>query len=166
MTRFTTSLDRVGWIVTVLITVITLAMIVMAVLEPTNESYLMTAGILTTVMLLSYALAPIAYEFTGSELLIHRPLGARRIPIEHIVQASGGRDGRIGLVVRVFGIGGLFGYVGKFWSSKRGFVTLHARNRAHLIVLTLSSGTRVAISPDNESAREQIVSAINEHHRV
>ncbi|MBW7943281.1 MAG: hypothetical protein H3C64_13055, partial [Candidatus Kuenenia stuttgartiensis] len=54
----------------------------------------------------------------------------------------------IGLL-RVFGVGGLFGYFGKYYNSKIGSVNLYTSQRKNRILISTLGGNKYIISPDN-----------------
>ena len=51
--------------------------------------------------------------------------------------------------IRTFGVGGLFGYFGKFRNSKIGTMTWYATMRNQAILINLKDGQRIVITPDN-----------------
>lgn len=62
----------------------------------------------------------------------------------------------IGTMIRTFGNGGLFGYYGKFHSSKLGSMTLYATQSKNRILIKTIHGSQIMITPDDLSLVEAL----------
>jgi hypothetical protein len=51
--------------------------------------------------------------------------------------------------IRTFGVGGLFGYWGKFSNNKIGVMTWYATKRENAVLITTFSNKKVLLTPDN-----------------
>ena len=59
-------------------------------------------------------------------------------------------------LIRTFGNGGLFGYYGKFYSSKLGNITLYATQSRNRVLIKTIHGTQIMITPDDLSLVEAL----------
>jgi hypothetical protein len=109
---------------------------------------------LVVVAVTSFALNPTSYAVSEDDLGIELRVGARVIPLRSIVRAE--RLARLPYI-RVFGIGGLFGYYGLYWSKATGTVRMYGRNRHNPILLVLHGGTKIVIMPDDISILDRLV---------
>lgn len=127
---------------------ITLGYFVLIVVVALATKSLWIALFLVVVGVLSYLLNPTHYEVGAQELSIHQLVGAFRIPLSSILRVQ--RLVRLPYI-RVFGIGGLFGYYGLYWSKETGTVRMYGRNRRNPILLVLRDGKKIVIMPDDPS---------------
>ncbi|MBS4044542.1 MAG: hypothetical protein KGZ59_12085 [Chitinophagaceae bacterium] len=51
--------------------------------------------------------------------------------------------------IRTFGVGGLFGYFGKFYNNKIGVMTLYATRRSNYVLIKTSANKKIILTPDN-----------------
>ncbi len=108
------------------------------------------AAILLACIVFSYALMPYEYAIENEELKILRPFGAIVIPLSNITRVSV-LDTSARPRLRLFGIGGLFGYFGIYWLPKLGTATLMTRNTKNLAHIEFSERKPIVISPDDTS---------------
>lgn len=101
------------------------------------------------IVLVAWFYSTQGYSVRDGELVIHRPWKPVTIPLSEIrsVQLVSPQDTFSGL--RVFGVGGLFGYYGTFFLPRLGgFVRLYLRNRENPILIETTGG-RLLVSPDS-----------------
>ncbi len=96
-------------------------------------------------LLMMYAFAPRAYEITQTGIVVRRLLRSFEIPFSKIERMYR-RD--LSLVrLRLFAVGGLFGYFGLYYAKDLGKVWAYVtRNKDVLVIETANN--RYAISPD------------------
>jgi hypothetical protein len=86
-------------------------------------------------------------ELLETKIVLTGPLHVVTIPLtdsSSIEPAPNGFKGSI----RLFGVGGLFGYTGLYWSKSVGRFTAYVTNRGHSILIK-SDSRQVMISPDD-----------------
>ncbi|KAF1007849.1 MAG: hypothetical protein GAK28_01325 [Luteibacter sp.] len=150
MKVFQTSMSTaVRW--TGLLTVV-FAIIVVAVMasRPNGTFSVPLAGLLLVILSIAYAMSPLRYDVGDGQLVVRRQVGRvsaelRGATIESDPAAFRG-------LVRTFGNGGFFAVHGMYWSRRLGAVRVYARNRDHGVVLTLASGRKWLLSPDDPDA--------------
>jgi len=106
-------------------------------------------AIFAGIVLIAWLYSTQGYSVRDGELVIHRPWKPVTIPLSEIrsVQLVSPQDTYSGL--RVFGVGGLFGYYGTFFLPRLGgFVRFYLRNRENPILLETSGGL-LLLSPDS-----------------
>lgn len=94
---------------------------------------------------------PISYILTDEELIIKRLAGNIRIAKNEIHSVESLDNGRSGTLIRTFGIGGYFGYFGKYYSSSLGSLTLYATRKDKRILVTTKSGKKIVLTPDDSA---------------
>ena len=74
-------------------------------------------------------------------------LRSTRFPLEEITRAEAHPHAMMGSL-RTFGIGGFFGFIGRFRNSILGSYRAYATDGARAVVLERSSGDPVVVTPD------------------
>lgn len=97
------------------------------------------------------------YRLQGDKLLILRPGWTTRIPLAELQSAEVDAEAMAGSI-RVFGNGGLFGFIGLFRSGKLANYRAFATDPALAVVLRFPARTLV-ITPDRP---QKLVSLLNE----
>ena len=108
----------------------------------------LTLGVLIAAYVLAFILRTISYEITPGEFIIHRLLSdvrIDRVSIQHVEIIP--RE-QIGNAIRTFGVGGLFGYFGKFYSSKMGTMTWYATRRNNTVLIQTNTNKKIIVTPD------------------
>lgn len=103
---------------------------------------------LVGIIVLSWIFAPNRYSINEASLIIHRPVSDISFEANDIQQARLVEDSDLNGMVRTFGVGGLFGYFGKFRSSKLGGVTLYSTQHKNQILILFKNGEKVILSPN------------------
>lgn len=150
--KFKTTLDNLAKGVTAFVTIL-FASVIVAQLFMLSEAFNYTSVITMIVMIVIYLIVflyrPISYEITESMVCINRPLLDIKIQINDIKSVEILEDSRLRGVVRLFGVGGLFGYWGKFYSSKIGTMTWYATRRDQAILITTTEDKKIVLTPDD-----------------
>jgi hypothetical protein len=107
--------------------------------------------LLLSIFFICYGYAPQYYTLTNSELIIKRFLKPVHIPLAEIKTVSAIPEAKkmANGSIRTFGVGGLFGYFGKFWNKESGKMTWYVTNFKNVIAIETKAGTTILISPDN-----------------
>jgi membrane protein YdbS with pleckstrin-like domain len=96
------------------------------------------------------------YTIENNSLHINRWLNKVKIPFAEIKTVKVVSDTDMGLVFRTFGVGGLFGYLGKFSSSKLGSLTYYATQNKNRVFIELHDGKKLLITPDDLGLAEHL----------
>ena len=116
--------------------------------SPISTSIHMILFIAPLSILMTYLYMPQQYEIQEHHLVIHRKIGNLQIPIQDITNIEMiEKYTQLGFVIRLFGSGGLFGWLGIFYSGKYGKFKLYAGAASPLVMITYQDNQKVGISP-------------------
>jgi len=149
--KFKASMDNLAKGVTAAISVL-FAVIIVAQLFLYRSGSPITA-IITTILILiiyvvSYLFRPTGYELTDENFIIHRAIKdvvIKKASIREVILPS---SEQMRWTIRTFGVGGLFGYYGKFVNWKLGNMTWYATRRNKIILIMTADGKKLVITPD------------------
>jgi len=138
-------LDRVATVVTVLVTVLLIALSVFFVLEvPYGWIF---AILMLSIIALSYLLSPNSYSIEGGKLTIRKVIGKKIIiPLQEVQGHSIIPNLAKLRIARTFGNGGLFGYYGLFSTLEYGTMNCQLTKLKEVFLIRTTKGTYV-ISP-------------------
>ncbi len=150
---FKASLDTVAKILTIGITLLFGASVLLQVsIIKSGQGAGVAFGISTLLVIIyavCYLLHPVQYTVTTTAIVIHRPLGKISIPKSEVLTITPLTSEQMKWTIRTFGVGGLFGYFGKFANSKIGNMTWYASRRNNMLLITTTSHKKIVITPDN-----------------
>ncbi len=159
--KYKASLDNLAKIMTVGVTVV-FAVIIMKQIEaikeePTITSFLVAGGFML-IYIWTLLFRPLNYQVTDKYLIIHRPL--KDVIVERKTIASVERldDVTVQKSVRTLGVGGLFGYFGKYANRKNGSMTWYATKRNHAVMICTDDNKKIVLTPDMP---EEFMSALH-----
>ena len=152
-------MDTLCKVMTVLVFILFLALAqrsirVIFLAQGNGTIILMHVGILIlyiSILLFSYLYAPQSYTLTDKELSINRPAKNKSIPIEEITEVRLPISSDFLGTIRTFGVGGLFGYYGKYYNSRIGSMTWYVTQRKNRILIRTKKEEKIIISPDDIS---------------
>ncbi|MDP6634448.1 MAG: PH domain-containing protein [Phycisphaerae bacterium] len=90
---------------------------------------------------------PSRFEICRSGLRIVWPMRSFYIPAAEIAEIAPISKSALGLVLRTFGAGGLWGGFGRFWSRKMGHMLIYASRSDGLVCIRRGRERTVLISP-------------------
>jgi|SRR6218665_531030 len=159
--NFTASLDKTAKITTIIVTILFIAIIIYGFAESSStKSILYTACFLTVVYGICWLLRPISYTVTDTELQIQRAIGTVTIKKQDIKRVDVLQEFNIGGTIRTFGVGGLFGYYGKYYNNTFGSMTWYlTRSDKPVLVTTVKS--KIVLSPDEPEHFAETLRKIN-----
>jgi hypothetical protein len=101
------------------------------------------------IVLGTWAFAPRGYEIDGQRLIVRQNVGSKEYDLRGLRDVKA-EDGAMLFrkTIRVFGVGGMFGYYGKFYNSQLGSFTAWVTDRNRAVALKLQRGT-IVVSPDD-----------------
>jgi hypothetical protein len=107
---------------------------------------------------------PKQYEINENELVIHRKIGNLKIVLNEITNIEKIEQyTQLGFVIRLFGSGGLFGWLGIFYSGKYGIFKMYAGAASPLVMITYGNGKKIGISPED---LDGFMVTLNESNKV
>lgn len=97
----------------------------------------------------SYAFRPVNYTINFRELIIHRPVLDVKINRSDIENAKVLDANKTRGFIRTFGVGGLFGYFGKYRNNDLGNMTWYATQRKNYVLIEKVNGKKIILTPDD-----------------
>lgn len=149
---FKTSLGVTAWIVTLAVTTLFACLIIAQYIFVGDNKTAMslTSIVCIAVYIIAFAFHPISYKITENELIICRPFYNARISRTEIKSSEiiGSKD--IGSSIRTFGIGGLFGFTGKFADFSIGQMTWYVTRKDKPVLVTTVDDKKFVFSPNEQ----------------
>ncbi len=139
------SLDKTALLITSLVTLMFGALIVFNFILP-------LAIFLIIIYLICMALKPLSYEITKDELIIRRLIKSVRMNRADIKSVELIEKATLSGTIRTFGVGGLFGWYGKFANSQLGNMTWYLTRRDKPVLILKKDSKKILISPDQAEA--------------
>lgn len=115
-----------------------------------------TLLLFVAILLGSWLYAPQSYTVDSNDLTINRPIGKVSFKLSDIKQVRTLADNETKGTIRTFGVGGLFGYFGKFHTPGIGHSTFYATQRKNKILIISSNDKKIVITPDDNSLVEKL----------
>jgi len=103
---------------------------------------------LTLIYFITYFFRPINYQILADKLVIHRTISDIKIERTEIKSVELLEKEMLNSTIRVFGVGGLFGYYGKFTNAKMGMMTWYATRRDKAVMVITITSKKIIITPD------------------
>lgn len=100
---------------------------------------------------------PIRLIIENDKIILHRLFGAINIPINDIIEIKAITSSETAFSIRVFGSGGLFGYLGKFKNKKLGYYTMYATDINELILIRTARKTYVFSCRNRDEFIESVI---------
>ena len=139
------SLDKTALLITSLVTLMFGALIVFNFILP-------LAIFLIIIYLICMALKPLNYEITKDELIIRRLIKNVRMNRADIKSVELIEKATLSGTIRTFGVGGLFGWYGKFANSQLGAMNWYVTRRDKPVLIIKKDNKKILISPDQAEA--------------
>jgi Bacterial PH domain len=148
---YKTSLDNLAKGITISITIL-FALIIVGQFSIISAAGLLmpisTIVVLAVSYFLTIAFRPINYSLTTDKLIIHRlfrNIIIERKDIKSIEQID---KEKIKGTLRNFGVGGLFGYFGKFTNRDLGRMTWYATRRDNIVLVQTIGNKKIILTPN------------------
>jgi hypothetical protein len=139
------SLDKTAIIITNVVTLLFGTLIVFNFILP-------LAIILMIIYLICLLLKPLSYEITEDKLIIRRLIKSVHMNRSDIESLELIDKAELSGTIRTFGVGGLFGWYGKFANSKLGDMTWYITRRDKPVLIIKKDGKKILISPNEAEA--------------
>lgn len=104
--------------------------------------------VILAAFVLAYLYRPVSYAISSDELHIKRVAGDVIIPRSAIKHIDVIDKDLVNGAFRTFGVGGLFGYFGKFSNSRFGSMTWYVSRMDQLVLIT-TEREKILVSPDD-----------------
>lgn len=148
--KFKASMDNMAKIVTAGIAILFLFLIIgqfTLLKEVDTTTSIITIVLLMGIYIVPFLLRPIDYRVESNQVKIHRLVSDVKIDKDSILSVQVLDDGALNWSIRTFGVGGLFGYFGKFANSKLGNMTWYATRRNKAVIIQ-TNNKKIIVTPD------------------
>lgn len=156
--EYKASFDKTTKVITTLLfLVVTIALLIAISIHSSSNNTTNPIGFLTgfIVFLLlftgCYLFSIKEYVVNDDDLIISRLIGNVTIHLSEIEEVRPIAKGELRWTIRTFGVGGLFGYYGKFYNRKLGSMTWYTTQLRNRLYIKTRSGNKIIISPDDTS---------------
>jgi hypothetical protein len=149
--EFKTSLDKLAKVVTAVVTVLITGIIVLQLIfiqDFGNASSIITITTLLLSYLIAFMFRPISYVILDELLVIHRPLLDIKIELNQIKNVQILDSQELKGTIRIFGVGGLWGYWGSFANTRIGVMKWYATRMSNAVLKTTVSNKKIVLTPD------------------
>ena len=149
---YKTSLDNVTKVITLGITILFAAIIIgqYSIVKDATASatpIYATVGLLI-IYFIVFAFRPVKYSLTTGNLIVHRLFSCVKIERSKIKSVELVDKEILSWSVRVFGVGGFFGYFGKFANAKLGTMTWYATRKDRIVLVKMLNNKKIILTPD------------------
>ena len=104
---------------------------------------------LIAIIFVCYILSPRYYQLDETTLTINKAIKSRKLLLREISDVKLITKEDLKGTYRTFGVGGLFGYYGKFRNQHLGAMTWYATQNKNYLLLVLKSGDKIVLTPDD-----------------
>lgn len=150
--RYKTSLDNLAKGITIGVTILFAFIIVgqYSIIKDSGRAVpIYTTVALLLIYFIAFAFRPINYNLTLDKLIIHRLFMDVKIERNSIKSMELIDKEKISWSIRTFGVGGLFGYYGKFANTKLGSMTWYATRKDRMVLVRTIDNRKIILTPDN-----------------
>lgn len=119
---------------------------------------LVSAAVCGCIIAVSALYAPRGYALDATALRVQRRAGELEIPLASITAVRRADREELRGSIRTFGVGGLFGYFGRFYNSRLGGYRMYATRSSDYVLVTTNKGP-VLLTP---AEPDRMVAAIEQ----
>ncbi len=150
--KYSTSLDTSAKVITIGVTIL-FAVIIFgqyAFIEQADGALpIYTTTALLLIYLFAFSFRPLHYVVTSREVSVHRLFSDVKIERNKIQSVELLNKDQLAWTVRTFGVGGLFGYYGKFANGKIGSMTWYATRQDRTVLIRTVDDKKIILTPDD-----------------
>jgi hypothetical protein len=149
---YNTSLDKTASVITIAVSILFAFIIGGQFIILKDKGHAIPIYTTVTCLLiyfLTFAFRPVKYVVTKNELIVRRPLLNVHIKRADIKSVKSIERNTISGSIRIFGIGGLFGYYGSFSNFSLGRMTWYATRRDKPVLVKTSDNKIIIFTPND-----------------
>lgn len=160
--EYKASLDKSGKLITLGVIVLFLIIVFFNITSSASSSEEIGVNtfliplFLLSIVVFAYLFSPKSYELTNSAFIIVRPINSKKIELKDVSLVRLLESSELSGVVRTFGVGGLFGYYGKFYASKIGSMMFYTTQNKNFILIETKQGKKIIVTPDDAKLVEEL----------
>lgn len=149
--KYTASIDRPTKIITIGITILFSGLGILELLTFSPEAKIgafVSIAIMLAIYWGTYVYRVTGYTLTNDKLIIHRPISNVTYSRHTIESVRIVTKEQLKFTIRTFGVGGFWGYFGKFYNSVYGKMTWYVTRRDQMVLIKTNNNT-ILLSPDD-----------------
>ena len=160
--KYAASLDKTSKIITLFVSLLFIVIISLNIWYAHDNALV---SLLVTVMLLliyaiTYCYRPVNYQIKNNNIVVHRYASNVVFSRNEIKSVQLVTPQKLQGAIRIFGVGGLFGYFGKYINRDLGYMTWYATQRDNeAVLIELNNQKKIIITPDKP---EQFVDELSQ----
>jgi hypothetical protein len=161
---YKTSLDKVAKGITIGVTILFAAIIIgeFSIIKDDGKALpIYTTAALLIIYFTVFAFRPLNYTLTSDKLIVNRLFPNVSINRNDITSLELLDEQDIRSSVRTLGVGGLFGYFGKFANMKLGSMTWYATRTDRTVLVRTVDNKKIILTPDEP---ERLVADFNTYN--
>ncbi|HXB29304.1 MAG TPA: PH domain-containing protein [Puia sp.] len=150
MKTFKTSLDINAYLITIGFAILFVMIIAVQFShwESSGAVKYFLVVLLSLIYFMAYLYMPLDYKISNEELIIHRLVKSIHIPRNNIVSAESVDKEMISWSLRTMGVGGLFGYYGRFMNYRIGNMIWYATRKDRAVLIRTVNDEKIILTPD------------------
>jgi hypothetical protein len=117
-----------------------------------KEFQIITGTIYFFVFAITYSFRPINYIITENQLIIHRlfkDVVIEKTAIKSVIVLD---EKKLAWSIRTFGVGGYYGFFGKFANTEMGNMTWYATRKDNTVLVLTAENEKIILTPDEPEA--------------
>lgn len=114
-------------------------------------------GFLWLIFILCYGFHPASYEYQDGAVVVKTPFRSFTYLQTEIEKVEILEESAMKGSIRTFGVGGVFGYFGKFYNRSIGGMTWYASQRKNWVLLQTKKGRKIILTPDDPQGFVKII---------
>lgn len=149
--KYTASIDKPTKIITIGITVLFAGLGILELLTFSPEAKtgaFISIAIMLAIYWGTYVYRVTGYTLTNDTLTIHRPISNVTYSRQTIESVRIVTKEQLKFTIRTFGVGGFWGYFGKFYNSVYGKMTWYVTRRDQMVLIK-TNNHMILLSPDD-----------------
>jgi hypothetical protein len=151
--KFNATLNTASWVISILVIVFTVgitAMLINYMVEQDSHTWLIWVfpGFMGSLCIGLFLYRPLNYLFTPYSFVVHRLVNDVVVDLNQMELVRTVSKKEMGLPIRTFGNGGLFGYTGSYFSERIGNMTWYATRTDNFVLVLLKGGKKLVLTPD------------------
>lgn len=167
--RYSASFDTLTKIITIVCCLI-IAVVIVAMSQSLISAQYFSGAFYSKLLLMLFLIAiPLGcylfstkeYRIYDNKLIIVRPIKSLVIELKDIKDVRLGDANDFSRMIRTMGVGGFFGYYGRYFTKRLGTIYLYTTQRRNRILLITNKGLKIVISPDDASLVNILAKAIS-----
>ncbi len=150
--NYKASFDKTAKVITIVTSLLFLGIVVMQIvlyIQHHTWATLASAILLPLIYIVTYLYCPISYRVEADDIVVHRPGSDIHFLRSDIKCIQLVQKEKLKGTIRLFGVGGLFGYYGQFSNSELGYMTWYAtKRRDKMVLIELTNNKKIIVTPD------------------